>query len=203
AAHDLLEPLRIYYPLLVLPLFTLASVINMMPKRGFSATVKFYFKWLSLSLLVTYITDLENWWGGQSMVIYIVYSLCNYTVILRHGYCLTTGYIICWIITIPIKIAIFGISLCFYTSLHRGPVVGDREGGAESIEVAISGFRILVLLTLALPYAVRFTLFRSKGNNSKDGNTSTESTPLLDSTNIESYYNTAADLKGNTVQYQS
>ncbi|KAJ5737393.1 uncharacterized protein N7483_002518 [Penicillium malachiteum] len=254
-AYGLLEPLRTYYPLLVLPLFILASVVDGMiiarrivgndfqqispgegplPKRTrsykavqteewFSDGDKFRLRWLSLSLCGTYLADAtiytvhvmiawsENWWGGQSIVIYIVCSFCNYTVLLRHSHSPTAGHAVCWIFAIPFELTITGLSIYLYTSLHHEPVVGDREGGPvrngvttwELMEAATASFRILILLALAYSYVVTFTRSLNEDRTLKDGSTLTETAPLLRFTDLDSGYNAAADLERHPFHYQS
>ncbi|KAJ5117489.1 hypothetical protein N7448_011121 [Penicillium atrosanguineum] len=169
----------------------------------FSSVSKRCFMCLSASMIVTYFADTmlyvthvisawpEHWWGGQSVVIYLVGSFFIYAdalISLIHNRRPKTPQLVCWTGAIPIEIAMFGTSLCLYTSPHHEPVIGDPQGGLfrlsitiwESIEVALYGFRILILLSLILLYISKESSTRQRGaTNPNAFATSTETTGLL------------------------
>ncbi|KAJ6117935.1 Vacuolar ABC heavy metal transporter (H.t1.c1) [Penicillium sp. IBT 18751x] len=136
-------------------------------------------RWLSVGVLMTYVTDMliylihvrmawsEQWWGGESMAIYLVCSVVLYTILLMTLLSAKAPPIapfICWVVALPMELCILGNSLARYASVHREPTVGNPHGGPvregmttwEAIAVALSSVRIVILCTLALLYSHRF-----------------------------------------------
>lgn len=119
-----------------------------------------------------------------------------------------TPQLVCWTGAIPIEIAMFGISLCLYTSPHHEPVIGDPQRGPfrlnitiwESIEVALYGFRILILLSLILLYISKESSTRRRdATNHIAFVTLTETTGLLSAEGIivnSNEYNSIDDIAG-------
>ncbi|KAJ5174915.1 uncharacterized protein N7482_000792 [Penicillium canariense] len=193
-----------------------------LPKRGrseattrkpkeFSPTVKRFFNWFSVAVLMTFLTDAtiyilhvvmarsEHWWRGQSTVIYIVGSFFFYAVLLMTLLDTTpsptAAQFVCWIAAIPIELVILSTSLSLYTSPHHEPVVGDPEGGKlrrtitpwEFIEVASNSFRVLLLLALVVLYASKSITWKShvkKAEHRANGGIN-EATGLLDAAAAE------------------
>ncbi|THC92610.1 hypothetical protein EYZ11_007912 [Aspergillus tanneri] len=244
ATRELLEYLRIGYPIILLLVFASAFVANSilaarnvnknssavrmgpggrpLPKRSrssaifvkppqpFSRNAKLLFKWLSVVILVTLVADAainmahvmvsrsEQWWCGQSVVIYIVGSFFDYSIILVSLLDTepspTFAQFIPWSIAIPIELAILGVSLSIHTDAHYEPVVGNPIGGRlrkgitpwESMGLVSNCVRILVLAILVTTYL--FKTMNIKTNVQKPQshtNTATESTGLLDSSHAE------------------
>ncbi|KAF3387287.1 Heavy metal tolerance protein [Penicillium rolfsii] len=174
--------------------------------KEFSPTVKRFFNWFSVAVLVTYLADAiiyilhvllarsENWWRGQSSVIYIVGSFFFYAVLLMTLLDTTpsptAAQFVCWLAAIPLELVILSTSLSLYTSPHHEPVVGDPEGGKfrqsitpwEYFEVASNSLRVLILLALVVLYASKSITWKSqekKGGQHANGGVN-ESTGLLD-----------------------
>ncbi|KAJ5103306.1 Vacuolar ABC heavy metal transporter (H.t1.c1) [Penicillium argentinense] len=178
--------------------------------QAFSRTVKLCFNWLSAAVLLTFLADAtiyvvhvmvarsEQWWRGQSVVIYIVGSFFDYAVILMTLLDTTPSptpaQLVCWSVAIPIEIVILTTSLSFYTSVHHEPTVGDPDGGPlrrtitfwESMEVVSNSVRILLLFALVLLYTCNSFTFKSHGGQTHRGaNGASETTGLLDSSGAE------------------
>ncbi|KAJ6131446.1 hypothetical protein N7523_001906 [Penicillium sp. IBT 18751x] len=177
--------------------------------QGFSMTVKRVFNWLSVAVLVTYLADAiiyithvmvarsEHWWRGQSVVIYIVGSFFVYAVLLISLLDTTPSptlaQFVCWSVAIPIELVILSTSITLYTSIHHEPTVGDPEGGKlrrtitpwESMEVASSSVRILILFALVLLYASKSITTKSHEQKAHRSNGVSESTGLLDASGAE------------------
>ncbi|KAJ5609771.1 hypothetical protein N7528_010338 [Penicillium herquei] len=192
------------------PLPTRSRSSGIRKTQAFSKTVKQVFNWLSVGILVTFLADAtiyilhvmaaraENWWRGQSMVIYIVGSFFTYAVLLMTLLDTTPSPTLaqftCWSVAIPIELVILSTSLSIYTTVHHEPVVGDPEGGKirrsitpwESAEVATGALRILILFTLVVLYTCKSINLRQHDKKSSQTNGgATESTGLLDSSNAE------------------
>jgi ABC-type transport system involved in Fe-S cluster assembly fused permease/ATPase subunit len=179
--------------------------------REFSPTVKRFFNWLSVAVLVTYLIDAtiyilhvmmarsEHWWRGQSAVIYIVASFFFYAVLLMTlldtSPSPTVAQFVCWLAAVPLELAILSTSLSLYTSPHHEPVVGNPEGGKlrqtitpwEYPEVVSNSLRVLILLALVILYASKSINWKSL--DKKDGHRANgdvnESTGLLDAAAAE------------------
>ncbi|KAJ5389931.1 uncharacterized protein N7496_000999 [Penicillium cataractarum] len=179
--------------------------------KEFSPTVKRFFNWFSVAVLVTYLIDAtiyilhvmlarsEHWWRGQSAVIYIVASFFFYAVLLMTlldtSPSPTAAQFVCWLAAIPLELVILSTSLSLYTSPHHEPVVGDPEGGKlrktitpwEYSEVASNSLRVMILLALVVLYASKSITWKSQ--DSKDGHRAnggvSESTGLLDAAAAE------------------
>ncbi|KAJ5492738.1 ABC transporter aclQ [Penicillium diatomitis] len=243
AALELLEYLRICYPIFLLCLFTVAFIANTMatarrvgnqesvrmgpggrplPKRHrseapasavkvFSPTVKRFFNWLSVALLVTFLIDAtiyivhvlvarsEHWWRGQSAVIYIVGSFFFYAVLLMTlldtNPSPTVAQFVCWLAAIPLELILVSTALSLYTSPHHEPIVGNPEGGTlrqsitpwEHAEIASNSLRVLILVALVALYISKSISWKSqKGSQMRRENGhASESTGLLDAAAAE------------------
>ncbi|KAJ5988762.1 hypothetical protein N7481_003972 [Penicillium waksmanii] len=178
--------------------------------QSFSRTVKHCFNWLSVGVLLTFLADAsiyithvvlarsEQWWRGQSVVIYIVGSFFDYAVILMTLLDTTPSptpaQLVCWSVAIPIELVILGTSLSFYTSPHHEPIVGDPKGGRlrrsmtawESMEVVSNSIRIFFLFALVLLYVCNSINFKSHDEHAHRGvNGASETTGLLDPAGAE------------------
>ncbi|KAJ5500097.1 ABC transporter, integral membrane type 1 [Penicillium expansum] len=178
-------------------------------KSQFSRNVKRVFNLLSVAILLTFLADAiiyiihvmaarsENWWRGQSFVVYVVGSFFVYAVLLMAmldtSPSPTLAQFVCWSVAIPIELVIVSTSLSIYTSVHHEPIVGDPEGGRvrrsitfwESLEVGSNSVRILILFALVLLYACQSFSLKSHGKASQRTNGATEATGLLDSAGAE------------------
>ncbi|KAJ5551532.1 hypothetical protein N7535_000524 [Penicillium sp. DV-2018c] len=170
--------------------------------KEFSQNAKRVFNCLSLAVLLTsvmdaiiYITHVmlarsENWWRGQSFVIYVVGSFFVYAVLLISMLDTSPSpaiaQFVCWSVAVPVELVILSTSLSVYTSVHHEPVVGDPEGGRvrrtmtfwECLEVGSISVRVLILFSLALLYACQSFGMKSHDNASHRTN---ETTGLLSS----------------------
>lgn len=179
--------------------------------QGFSHTVKQCFNWLSVGILLTFLADAtiyiahvaiarsEQWWRGQSVVIYIVGSFFVYAVILMTlldtNPSPTAAQLTCWSLAIPFELIILSTSLSYYTSFHHEPIVGDPKGGPlrrtittwESMEVISNSIRIFLLFALVLLYACNSFTFKSQDGTGHNGgvNGVSERTGLLDPAGVE------------------
>lgn len=244
ATRELLEYLRIGYPILLLLVFVSSFIANSiltarnvsknssaahmgpggrpLPKRSrssatfvkpvhpFSRNAKLLFKWLSVVILATLVADAainvthvmlarsEQWWCGQSVVIYIVGSFFGYAIILVSlldtNPSPTFAQFIPWSIAVPIEMAILGVSLSIHADVHHEPIVGNPVGGRlrkgmtawESMEAASNCVRILVLAILVATYLIKTMNVKTSVQKSRghaDG--ATESTGLLDPAHAE------------------
>ncbi|KAJ5095782.1 hypothetical protein NUU61_005138 [Penicillium alfredii] len=184
--------------------------------QGFSQNVKRLFNWLSAGVLLTFLADAaiylthvmfarsENWWRGQSAVIYIVGSFFVYAVILMTlldtSPSPTLAQFVCWSVAIPFELVILSTSLSIYTSIHHEPTVGDPEGGRlrrsittwESMEVVSGSVRISLLLSLVLLYGCKSISSKTHEKKaSQHANGVTEATGLLDPSATENGNGTA------------
>ncbi|KAI2083838.1 ATP-binding cassette-type vacuolar membrane transporter Hmt1 [Ophidiomyces ophidiicola] len=149
--------------------------------EDFSPNVKLVFKWLSVSILLTFVADaalnmshvmlhrLEHWWAGQSVVIYIVGSFFAWTVVLISLVDTTPSptfaQLYPWVLAVPLELTMLAAHFALYTSPHHEPVVGDPRGGPlkkkitawESIEVVIALVRLLTLVGIVLLYTFNST----------------------------------------------
>ncbi|KAJ5774292.1 Vacuolar ABC heavy metal transporter (H.t1.c1) [Penicillium paradoxum] len=177
--------------------------------REFSRNVKHVFNWLSVAVLLTFIADAtiyivhvmlarsENWWRGQSFVIYVVGSFFVYAVLLMAmldtSPSPTLAQFVCWSVAVPIEMVILSTSLSIYTSAHHEPIVGNPEGGRvrrsitfwECLEVGSNSIRILILFALVLLYVIQSLSMKSQEKASKRVNGATETTGLLDPAGAE------------------
>ncbi|KAJ5997053.1 hypothetical protein N7522_008713 [Penicillium canescens] len=172
--------------------------------QEFSRNVKRAFNLLSVGILLTFIADAtiyithvmvaraENWWRGQSVVIYIVGSFFVYAVMLMAlldtSPSPTIAQFVCWSVAIPLELVILSTSLSVYTSVHHEPIIGDPEGGRlrnsitpwECMEVVSNSVRILVLFSLVLLYVCQSMRMKSHEKKAAYANGVSESTGLLD-----------------------
>ncbi|KAJ5846582.1 hypothetical protein N7534_010251 [Penicillium rubens] len=177
--------------------------------QEFSRNVKRVFNLLSAAVILTFLADAtiyithvmvarsENWWRGQSFVVYVVGSFFVYSVLLMAmldtSPSPTLAQFVCWSVAIPIELVIVSTSLSIYTSVHHEPIVGDPEGGRvrrritlwESLEVGSNSIRILILFALVLLYACQSFSMKSHAKASQRANGATEATGLLDSGGAE------------------
>ncbi|KAJ6187413.1 hypothetical protein N7519_002321 [Penicillium mononematosum] len=177
--------------------------------QEFSRNVKRVFNLLSAAVILTFLVDAtiyiihvmvarsENWWRGQSFVVYVVGSFFVYSVLLMAmldtSPSPTLAQFVCWSVAIPIELIIVSTSLSIYTSVHHEPIVGDPEGGRvrrsitlwESLEVGSNSIRILILFALVLLYACQSFSMKSHAKASQRANGATEATGLLDSGGAE------------------
>ncbi|KAJ5808614.1 hypothetical protein N7474_009883 [Penicillium riverlandense] len=179
--------------------------------QQFSKTVKRFFNWLSVGILVTWLADAiifiahaltarsEHWWQGQSVVICIVGSFFVYSVILISlldtSPSPTLAHFVSWSVAIPIELVILSTSLSLYTAPHHEPIVGDPEGGRlrkritmwEYLEVVVGSLRVLILFVLVLLYACNsLSMKHYEKKAQRQANGPTEATGLLDPAPAES-----------------
>ncbi|KAJ5232224.1 ABC transporter integral membrane type 1 [Penicillium chermesinum] len=159
------------------------------PRKEFSKNVKQVFNWLSVGVLVTFLADSviyivhvmvarsENWWRGQSAVVYIVGSFFYYAVLLMT--LLDTKpspalpQFICWSVAIPVEL-----------ETRKGGRLRQSITPWEALEVASMSLRVLLLFALVLLYASKsFTIKASSKKSRVNG--ATESTGLLDPSSAE------------------
>ncbi|KAJ5185034.1 ABC transporter integral membrane type 1 [Penicillium cf. griseofulvum] len=191
------------------PLPQRSRTVPVYKSQEFSRNVKRVFNLLSVAVLLTFLVDAtiyiihvmvarsENWWRGQSFVIYVVGSFFVYAVLLMAmldtSPSPTIAQFVCWSVAIPIELVIVSTSLSIYTSVHHEPIVGDPEGGRvrrsitfwESLEVGSNSVRILILFALVLLYACQSFSMKSQQKASQRANGATEATGLLDSGGAE------------------
>ncbi|KAE8149129.1 hypothetical protein BDV25DRAFT_156858 [Aspergillus avenaceus] len=257
APRQLLEYLRIGYPILLLLVFVSAFIASSvltaknannasnavrtgpggrpLPTRSrssmavikspekFSQNSRLLFKWLSLGILLTLIADAalnvthvivsrsEQWWCGQSVVIYVVGSFFVYSIILVSlldtNPSPTFAQFVPWLIAVPVELAILGISFMISAGDHREPIVGDPSGGRlrkgvtlwELIELVCNCVRVAILGTLVALYI--FNSFKTHSSARKAprayANGPSETTGLLDPSHAENgnaYGSTHANL---------
>ncbi|KAJ5601895.1 hypothetical protein N7510_011429 [Penicillium lagena] len=179
--------------------------------QQFSKTVKRFFNWLSVGILVTWLANAiifiahalvarsEHWWQGQSVVICIIASFFVYSVILISlldtSPSPTLAHFVSWSVAIPIELVILSASLSIYTAPHHEPIVGDPEGGRlrkrttvwEYLEVVAGSVRVLILFVLVLLYACNsLSMKHSEKKAQRRANGTTETTGLLDPSPAES-----------------
>ncbi|CAL5870186.1 uncharacterized protein PFLUO_LOCUS4421 [Penicillium psychrofluorescens] len=179
--------------------------------QQFSKTVKRFFNWLSVGILVTWLADAvifivhalvarsEHWWQGQSVVICIIASFFVYSVILISlldtSPSPTLAHFVSWSVAIPIELVILSASLSIYTAPHHEPIVGDPEGGSlrkritlwEYLEVVAGSVRVLLLFVLVLLYACNsLSMKHYEKKAQRQANGTTEATGLLDPASAES-----------------
>ncbi|KAK2733396.1 hypothetical protein FQN57_002136 [Myotisia sp. PD_48] len=177
-----------------------AAVVTTRKTFDFSPAAKLTFKWLSLGVLLTLVADAavnmthvilrrrEQWWCGQSVVVYIVGSFFVYSLILVSLIDTTpapsSAQLIPWAISVPLEALILALYLKIHVPQHREPVVGDPNGGRlrdgltpwESVSTATAITRILLLASIVTLYVLG-----PNGRNSKEftkGSTA-ETTGLL------------------------
>ncbi|KAL1958442.1 hypothetical protein VTO42DRAFT_4543 [Malbranchea cinnamomea] len=182
-----------------------AAVVPTPVEREFSPKVKLLFKWLSVGVMFTFLVDAavnishtiferrQQWWCGQSTVVYIVGSFFAYAVILISLIDTkpspTSAHFAPWAFDLPMQLAVLAAHLALYTRPHHEPTVGNPFGGPlregmtswEAVGIATLVVRILVVLALVLFYV--FGSVDSKMNLRKERHSPeglTERTRLLD-----------------------
>ncbi|KKY14362.1 putative heavy metal tolerance protein [Phaeomoniella chlamydospora] len=152
-------------------------IVKTNDRPDFSPNAKFTINWLMVIVLVTFVANAfaiiaqtvlyrhENWWCGQSAVIYITASFFVWAVVLISLVDTTPSptisHLLSWIVTLPLEIIIIGASLTLYSHSHHEPKVGDPAGGRlqpgitpwELFEVICYFIRFVVLLTLIMIFA--------------------------------------------------
>ncbi|KAL4890792.1 hypothetical protein BDV59DRAFT_194735 [Aspergillus ambiguus] len=194
-----------------LPKRSRSTVAVMKAPRKFSRNTELAFKWLLVGIMVTFFSEAalniahvmisrdEQWWCGQSVVIYVVGSFFDYSIILVSlldaNPSPTCAQFVPWLVALPIELAILGVSLSIKTGVHREPVVGDPAGGRlrngltswESLELISSCIRILILATLTTLYM--FNSISQKTNvwktSRSHAHSASETTGLLDPSHAE------------------
>lgn len=179
-----------------------AAVVPAPVAREFSPKVKLLFKWLSVGVMFTFVVDAtvnilhalfqrrQQWWCGQSTVVYVIGSFFAYSVILISLIDTkpspTFAHFTPWALDLPVQLAILTGYLTLYTNPHREPIVGNPFGGPlrsgmtswEAMGITSLIIRILFIFTLVLFYT-----FGSMDKTSRMGDheQATERTRLLDS----------------------
>ncbi|KAJ5430080.1 ABC transporter integral membrane type 1 [Penicillium cf. griseofulvum] len=172
------------------PLPQRSRTVPVYKSQEFSRNVKRVFNLLSVAVLLTFLVDAtiyiihvmvarsENWWRGQSFVIYVVGSFFVYAVLLMAmldtSPSPTIAQFVCWSVAIPIELVIVSTSLSIYTSVHHEPIVGDPEGGSGSQKHYVLG-----VPGSGVEY------MKSQQKASQRANGATEATGLLDSGGAE------------------
>ncbi|KAF9885727.1 hypothetical protein FE257_012612 [Aspergillus nanangensis] len=194
-----------------LPKRSRSTVAVVRAPQKFSRNTKLAFKWLSFVILVTFVADAainvthvlvsreEQWWCGQSVVIFIVGSFFDYSIILVSlldtNPSPTFAQFIPWLIALPIELAILAISLSINSGFHHEPVVGNPTGGRlqnglstwDSMEVVFNCIRTLILATLVTLYIFNSVAMKTNAWKASRSHTNgaTETTGLLDPSHME------------------
>ena len=131
----------------------------------------------------------DEWWPGQSPVIFVVGSFFSWFVVLISLIDTTPApslvHVATWLVSLPFELFILVASLNIYAQPHREPVVGDQQGGRlrqnvtpwEAFEVAIYLLRILMLVGFVILFAVLKWSPAAKGLGAPA--TASEQAPLL------------------------
>lgn len=131
----------------------------------------------------------DEWWPGQSPVIFVVGSFFSWFIVLISLIDTTPSpsvvHVATWLVSLPFELFILVVSLNIYAQPHREPVVGDQQGGRlrqtvtpwEAVEVAIYLLRILLLIGSVILYAVLKWPPAAKGQGVPG--TTSEQAPLL------------------------
>ncbi|KAF2138341.1 uncharacterized protein K452DRAFT_234434 [Aplosporella prunicola CBS 121167] len=163
---------------------------------------KLLFEWLSVFVALTFVANSinvivhalysrkDNWWCGQSVVIYLVGSFFVYTLliisIIDTKPAPNASHQATWVFGLLLELALLGASLVLYTHKHREPRTGHDGRGKlrynmtewEITEVVIDLVRILLLGTLIGFYVV-FVTRRQPKNSSEETDGPSETTGLL------------------------
>ncbi|KAE8306297.1 hypothetical protein BDV41DRAFT_583446 [Aspergillus transmontanensis] len=194
-----------------LPKRSRSTMAIMKNPQKFSQNTRSWFRWLSVGILLTILGDAavnvahvivsrsEQWWCGQSVVIYVVGSFFVYSIILVSlldtDPSPTFAQFVPWLVAVPIELAILGISSSINAGNHHEPVVGDPTGGRlqkgvtswELMELICNCVRVLILSILVALYV--FSSIRMHSSSRKVprayANGASETTGLLDPSHAE------------------
>ncbi|KAL1652004.1 ATP-binding cassette-type vacuolar membrane transporter Hmt1 [Diplodia intermedia] len=168
---------------------------------------KLLFEWLSVLVALTFVANAiniivhalysrsEQWWCGQSVVIYIVGSFFVYILfvisIIDTNPAPNYVHQATWIVALLFELALLAASLSLYTHRHREPRSGHGGRGKlrynmtewEVTEVSVDLLRIILLGALIGFYFI-FVARRSHSKRS-DADGPSESTGLLAAHNAE------------------
>ncbi|KAJ5236369.1 hypothetical protein N7489_006460 [Penicillium chrysogenum] len=161
--------------------------------QEFSRNVKRVFNLLSAAVVLTFLADAtiyithvmvarsENWWRGQSFVVYVVGSFFVYSVLLMAmldtSPSPTLAQFVCWSVAIPIELVIVSTSLSQSTPRFTMSQLLETQ---KEVDI-----RILILFALVLLYACQSFSMKSHAKASQRANGATEATGLLDSGGAE------------------
>lgn len=108
----------------------------------------------------------EEWWPGQSAVIFIVGSFFVWGIvfvsIIDTKPSPTWVHLSTWAVSLPFELLILGSALHIYSQPHHEPKVGDQTGGKlrrhitgwEAFEVVVHFTRLVLLVGLTVLYTV-------------------------------------------------
>ncbi|KAJ9379015.1 hypothetical protein DTO063F5_7331 [Paecilomyces variotii] len=185
--------------------------VMMMVSKDFAAELaknrsRTVFLWLTLFLLTTYIAEAainmlhvmlaqsQQWWCGQTVVIFVVGSFFAHSVVLISLLDMdpspNVAQFVPWCLALPVELGILATSISTYTNVHHEPTVGDSFGGPlrtrltiwETLEIAVGAARVLILTLLVLCYIVKVVVPTRRVRKEIEGVNSEETADLLDST---------------------
>lgn len=169
--------------------------------KDFSPASKLVFKILQTTVLLTFVVNAafvlfqclidrqQQWWPGESAVVYIVGSFFVWSIVLISLHeskpAPTSVFLLVWMVALPLELIILGSRMKIYTVPHHEPRVGDQQGGElrenitgwEVMEIIIYLIRIGLLLGMSILYAI-YKLMSYKSSHGPDSS-SGENAPLL------------------------